>query len=222
VTEPPSADRLAAEALAKGDPTGWFEPLYAATAAAGTVPPWDRGTPRPLLLEWAQERGLRGDGRRAVVVGAGRGADAEYVASLGFDTLGFDVSETAVRLARERSTHDNATFAVGDLLDLPSAWRGAFDLVVESYTVQSLPLAIRAQAIAGVSALVAPGGTLLVIATARPHGSEPSDADGPPWPLDRAEVEQFATSADPPLRTVAIEPLPDASWRAEYARGRDR
>ncbi|HWI70881.1 MAG TPA: class I SAM-dependent methyltransferase [Baekduia sp.] len=222
MTDEPSTDRLAAEALAKGDPTGWFEPLYAASERAGTAPPWDRDTPRPLLRQWAEERDIRGDGLRAVVVGAGLGADAEYVASLGFDTLAFDISATAVRLARERSAHANVTFAVGDLLQLPDAWRGAFDLVVESYTVQALPLAVRADAIAGVVALLAPGGTLLVIAAARRDGTDIKDGDGPPWPLDRAEIASFAAATDPPLRTVALDLMPDAFWRAEYARGRDR
>ena len=41
-----------------------------------------------------------------MVVGCGLGADAEYIASLGFDTTGFDttgfdISGTAIRLARQ-------------------------------------------------------------------------------------------------------------------------
>ncbi len=40
--------------------------------------------------------------QRAVVIGCGLGADAEYVASLGFDTTSFDISGTAIRLARQR------------------------------------------------------------------------------------------------------------------------
>ncbi|MCW2984152.1 MAG: class SAM-dependent methyltransferase [Conexibacter sp.] len=210
-----SSGDLAAEALAAGDPTGWFEPLYAATERAGTAPPWDLPGPRPVLEAWATERGLRGEGRRAVVVGAGLGADAEFVASLGFATLGFDVSATAMRIAGERSAHPNARYEVGDLLALPPAWVGAFDLVVESLTVQALPPAIRDAAIAGVSRLVAPGGTLLVVSSARADG-EPLAA-GPPWPLTRAEVGRFATSVDPPLRIAALD-LVAPFWRAELRR----
>jgi SAM-dependent methyltransferase len=192
--------------------TGWFEPLYAANDAAGTRPPWSQDTPRPLLESWARERGLRGTpDQRAVVVGAGLGADAEYVASLGFDTLGFDISATAVRLAGERSTHDNARYEVGDLLDLPDAWIGAFDLVVESFTVQALPDPPRADAIAAISRLVAPGGTLLAIAYALPDGDPPAP-EGPPWRLRRAEMEAFATAVDPPLRIVELALHTDTDW----------
>ena len=50
-----------------------------------------------------------------------------------------------------------------DLLHLPDEWVRAFDLVVEIFTVQALPLSLRHQAAANVAQLVAPGGTLLVV-----------------------------------------------------------
>ncbi|NUS40854.1 MAG: methyltransferase domain-containing protein [Terrabacter sp.] len=66
--------------------------------------PWDRSEPAPQLREWAESHadGVTRRGRRAVVVGCGLGADAEYLASLGFDTVAFDVAPTAVRVAQER------------------------------------------------------------------------------------------------------------------------
>lgn len=94
--------RLASASLAAGDPTGWFDRLYAA-GARGQVPvPWRRRLPHPLLVHWASAQELSGAGQRAVVVGCALGADAEYVASLGFDTTGFDISGIAIRLARQR------------------------------------------------------------------------------------------------------------------------
>jgi SAM-dependent methyltransferase len=207
-------DRLAAEALAAGRPTGWFEPLYARAEATGDAPPWHRDEARPLLVDWAQEQDLRGEGRTAAVVGAGLGSDAEYLAGLGFDdVLGFDVSPTAVRVAAERSTHANARYEVGDLFALPGAWRGAFDLVVEIWTVQSLPLDVRAEAIAAIASLVAPGGRLLAIAWERADADGPLRAE-PPWPLTRAELESFGA---PPLRSVKIERIDDF-LRGEFAR----
>ena len=45
--------RLASASLAAGDPTGWFDRLYAA-GARGQVPvPWRRRQPHPLLAHWA-------------------------------------------------------------------------------------------------------------------------------------------------------------------------
>ncbi|HEY3263006.1 MAG TPA: hypothetical protein VGJ95_22505 [Pseudonocardiaceae bacterium] len=60
--------------------------------------PWDRTEPHPLLVKWANA--LAGHGRRAVVVGCGLGADAEYVAAVGYATVAFDIADTAVKLAR--------------------------------------------------------------------------------------------------------------------------
>jgi SAM-dependent methyltransferase len=212
-----AARNLSAESLAADDPTGWFERLYSAAADGEAVVPWDRGEPRELLVEWAEQRGLRGDGRRAVVVGAGFGADAEYVASLGFATTAFDISATAVRLARERHPRTHVDYVAADLLDPPAGWLGAFDLVVEVITVQSLPDPPRAQAIANVARLVTAGGTLIVISAAR---EEDEPANGPPWPLTRAEIDAFA-AAVPDLEPVRVERLSDTMprWRAEFHRG---
>jgi SAM-dependent methyltransferase len=216
------AARLSRESLAADDPTGWFERLYAAASTGDAIVPWDRAAPHPLLIDWAQARELGATpGQRAVAVGSGPGHDAEYVAALGFDTLAFDISETAVRSARERHRGSRVEYVAANLLALPAAWRGAFDLVVEIMTVQALPDPPRREAIAQVSRLVAPGGTLLVIATAH-RDDEPSG--GPPWPLRRSEVEAFAAGTD--LEVVAIEHLVGAGdaaphrWRAELRRPR--
>src|SRR5688572_3283625 len=76
--------------MADDDPTGIFERMYVAAAEGDTTVPWDRGGPHPLLEPWARD--LDGAGRRALVVGSGPGADAEFISALGFDVLGFDVS----------------------------------------------------------------------------------------------------------------------------------
>ena len=90
-------------------------------------------------------------------------ADAEYVAALGFDTTGFDISGTAIRLARQRFPGSTVRYVVADLLNYAQTWLRAYDLVVEIITVQALPNPPRHQAIANVSRLVGPGGTLRAI-----------------------------------------------------------
>ncbi|MGH3496358.1 MAG: class I SAM-dependent methyltransferase [Nocardioidaceae bacterium] len=212
------ARRMAAESLAAADPTGWFERLYAAAGAGAAVVPWDRGHPHQLLVQWAKGRTPVGGGRTALVVGCGPGHDAEYVAGLGFDTLAFDVSASAVRAATERFPGSLVEYVVADLFNLPPRWRAAFDLVVESCTVQSLPVTWRAEAVAAVTDLVGPGGMLVVIASA-PLSAEPTD--GPPWPLTRTEVDSFATGG---LRPVRIDDVRDPGepgvhrWLAEFRR----
>src|SRR5262249_36080674 len=130
VTEPRDADasRLAAAAYARGEPTGWFEPLYQEAVRGEAIVPWDTGEPNTFLVEWTADRA--GAGRRAVVVGAGLGRDAEFLATLGYRTTGFDLSATAVRAARERHAGSAVSYEVANLLDLPDRYRGAFDLVV--------------------------------------------------------------------------------------------
>jgi 2-polyprenyl-3-methyl-5-hydroxy-6-metoxy-1,4-benzoquinol methylase len=158
-------------------------------------------------------------GQQALVVGCGLGADAEYIAKLGFDTVAFDVAETAIQLARERFPESTVHCVVRDLLDPPAEWLRGFDLVAEIITVQALPDPPRGQAIVNVGRMVGPGGTLLVIAAIHPDDEEPIDA--PPWPLTRAEVQAFATDA---LTTVRIERASDPRrqtdhrWRAEFHR----
>jgi SAM-dependent methyltransferase len=211
------AQTLAADSIRAGDPTGWFERLYAAAEAGDEVVPWDRAAPHRLLVEWAEARRLDGAGRRALVVGCGLGDDAEYVAGRGFGTVAFDISASAVRAARRRYPGSRVQYVTADLLSPPAEWRHAFDLVVESMTLQALPDPPRRDAIAQLGRLAAPGGTLLVHARARDE-SDPAD-DGPPWALTRAEIGAIAAADG--LGTVRVEDIREPAsrrWRAEFRR----
>jgi pimeloyl-ACP methyl ester carboxylesterase/SAM-dependent methyltransferase len=208
-------DRLASRSLAAGDATGWFDQLYAAGAAGEMdLGPWARDAPNPLLVEWSQ--GLSGQGRRAIVVGCGLGADAEHIAGLGYDTTAFDIAGSAVQLARQRNPDSRVDYVTADVLDPPTEWLAAFDVVVEVITVQALPEPPRSGAIAGIGRLVAPDGTLVVIASRR-DDSHP-ERELPPWPLTRAEVDAFQRDD---LRPIRIEELGEPGnlwWRAEFRR----
>ena len=211
------ADELSSSAIADGQPTAWFDRLYAAAESGEVSMPWDRDEPHVLLREWAEAQDLRGGGRTAVVVGSGLGADAEYLASLGFATTGFDISETAVRLARERHPETSVDYRVADLLDLPQEWRRAFDLVVEVFTIQALPDPPRDRAVAAVAGLVAPGGTLLAIEFRHEPGLD--EQAGPPFSLTRPSMQALATDG---LRLVRAEELEGPRWRVEYHLRRTR
>lgn len=210
------ADRLAGMSVGRGDPTGWFEQLYAAGEAGEVTMAWDRSEPQPLLAAWTHEGDLSGDGRTAVVVGCGLGADAEHLASLGFVTTAFDLSPTAIRTARLRHPDSAVRYDVADLFELPQEWEQGFDLVVDVYTVQALPRTLRERTVAAIAALVAPGGTLLAIQAVR---QPDDDGSGPPWPLTRAEVASFSRVG---LSEVAVTEHRGADgaahWRAEFVR----
>ncbi len=194
-------ERIVSRYLTAQDPTGWFDRLYGAGADGQVEMPWARTDPHPLLVQWAEAKAL---------VGAG----------LGYDTVAFDIAETAVRVARERFPDSTVQYGTADLLDPPAQWLAAFDLVVEIITVQALPEPYRGQAIVNVGRLVAPGGTLIAIAAARQESDVPAQA--PPFPLTRAEVDAFATDG---LEPVLIEDVVDPRtpeqkrWRAEFRRG---
>lgn len=217
-TDPEAETRRIAAQASDQDPTGWFEELYRSARSGAAAIPWDRGGPHPLLTEWTSNHAVDGAGRSAVVVGCGLGADAEHLAALGFTTTAFDVSPTAVASARERHPGSRVGYTIADLLDLPENWLRSFDFVFESLTVQSMPVRLHTPAIHAVGSLVAPGGTLLVVAA---RGADGAEVDGPPWPLTRTEIEAFAT---PGLHRWQVEDLPDRTdptvrrWRAELHR----
>lgn len=179
------ARQLAARSIANGDATGWFETLYAAGEQSTTTVPWADFAPNRRLV--SALAGLTAGGR-AVVIGCGLGDDAEHVASLGYTTVAFDVSPTAIAGARRRFPDSTVEYVTADLLSPPPSWTGAFDLVVEAYTLQVLTGAARRTAFAQTARLVAPAGRLLVIAGARDEHDHPGTM---PWPLTRAEIESF-------------------------------
>jgi SAM-dependent methyltransferase len=209
------ARRLSAEALRNGDPTGWFERLYADAAQGQAVVPWDRRAPHPLLVEWIA--GQPDTPRcRTLVVGSGLGDDAAFLAVNGYRVIAFDISKSAIGSARRRFPTSPVDFRIADLLNPPAEWRRHFDLVVETYTTQSLPARLRPTVVLHVGRFVAPGGKLLVLAIARDSNEL---ADGPPWPLNRADVESFAVEG---LEVLSIEDVRDPPgthhWRAVFTR----
>jgi SAM-dependent methyltransferase len=178
--------------------------------------PWNRTHPHPLLADWAQARRLDGSGKNAVVVGCGLGADAEYLARLGFGTTAFDIAEAAIGEARRRYPGSPVRYHAADLLSPPHHWLRAFNLVIEIITVQALPEPPRRQAMINVGRLVAPGGTLLAIAAAHDEAAE--QEPGPPWPLTRAEIDAFATDGLTPVQVELITGSDITRWRAEFHR----
>jgi SAM-dependent methyltransferase len=219
------ARRLAAESLAAGDPTGWFEHLYAAAQRSGIGIPWDRRSPNRLLVDWADANRVRGVSRSALLVGCGFGEDAEHVAALGFDTTAFDIAPSAVKEARQRFPASSVRYLQADLFDPPARWHNRFDLVVEIITVQAMPPPLHERAARAISGFLAPHGTLLVIAAARAEPGTrpgaPAGPTGPPWPLSRSEVDAFAGAG---IEAASIEEITDAAdpanrrWQATFRR----
>ena len=142
--------------------------------------------------------------------------DAAFLAGLGWGTIAFDISATAITAARRRFPQVPVDFRVADLLNPPPEWTGQFDLVLESYTTQALPVRLRPTVVSHISRFVADRGTLLILGHGREEGEE---VDGPPWPLTRADVESYAGHGLTRSTSRNCGPPPDTwRWRAEFIR----
>jgi SAM-dependent methyltransferase len=188
MTDRKRARELAAEYLQKGDPTGWFEVLYKEAEQGKSIVPWaDRGANSGLIEFWRANPQVT-DGKKALVIASGLGDDAEQLSSWGFKTMAFDISETAIQMARKRFPQSAVDYRVADLFQPPAEWDRKFDFVFEANTVQALPMEIRAQAMQRIATFVRPGGKLLAIV----RGREANEPEGElPWPLTRAEMNEF-------------------------------
>ncbi len=133
----------------------------------------------------------------ALELGSGQGADAIWLARRGWTVTALELSETALRLARERAAAagvaDRIAWRQHDLTDgLPG---GAFDLVLSSYTQSPLPFG-RTAVLRAAADRVAPGGALLVVG----HSGIPSGATGGPPPEDLPDaatlIDALALPAD--------------------------
>ena len=197
------ARELAAEFIRKGDPTGWFEPLYQEAEAGKSIVPWVDLCPNSHLLGFWNAHQLQAAGKSALVIGCALGDDAEQLSQWGFQTTAFDISETAIRSAKKRFPSSRVEYVTTDLFSPPAFWRHNFDFVLEIYTLQTLPAALRPQAITKMTEFLCPGGLLLLIA----RGRELSEPEGQlPWPLTCADLSAFQAAG---LKELSFEDLRD-------------
>lgn len=193
-----------------------FEEIYARAGQDFGAIPWAALAANPALVSWLdQQPSPAGD--HALVIGCGLGDDAEEAARRGYRATAFDLSPTAIRHCRERFPGSAVDYQVADLFHLPAHWNEAFGLVVEIRTLQSLPLAQRADATAAIAAMVRPGGRVFVRCLARDDGEPPVFR---PWPVSRGELRGFVKAG---LREAEFADQPaigadGRSFTAAYAR----
>lgn len=210
VADEPTGDldvTAAAAKVLRSRASDWFEPLYAEAQGDPAAVPWAHQEPHPHLVAWLDQPGLDVTGVDAVVVGCGLGDDAAELARRGCRVTAFDLSPTAIAWARRRFPDLDIQWVVADLLDLPDHLVGAFGLVVEVRTVQSLPASVRDEAMLAIGSLVGDGGWLLASLLLATSDEAARAWEGPPWALAPAELTAWKAvglermSLDHPLVT---------------------
>jgi len=186
-----NARRIAATFAERGDVVGWFEALYKEADGNTEVVPWADLEPNKFFKAWADRTALKGNGEKALVVGCGLGDDASYLNDLGFNVSAFDISPTAIEWAKKLYGEKDISFEVMDLFEPFRGSLGAFDFVLEVYTIQPLPLEMRPAVIDSIAAFVAPEGKLLVVTRGREDDEEPVEL---PWALSRRDLSRFEQS----------------------------
>ena len=152
---------------------------------------------------WAESTGLKGEEPKALVVGCGLGDDAKFLHDIGFKVTAFDISPTAIEWAKKVYGDTDIRFEKADLFEPYRGWLGAFEFVLEIYTIQPLPIEMRPRVIDAIAAFVAPGGRLLVVTRGREDGEEVGEV---PWPLSREDLARFGENG---LREVAFQDIWD-------------
>ncbi|MGQ9349099.1 class I SAM-dependent methyltransferase [Mycolicibacterium gilvum] len=136
---------------------------------------------------------------RALDLGCGEGGDTLWLAEHGWEVVGVDISDTALRRAAEeadkRGLADRVQLRQTDLSE--SFPDGVFDLVSAQF-LQSMVHLDRERIFAAAARAVAPGGVLIVV----------DHAAAPPWAPPEIHEHRFST-VDEVLATID---LGEGSW----------
>ena len=210
----------AMQAEADADPLrrAWFETVYARAECDPARVPWASLAPHRLTREWIAGQGAVLTGLRVLDVGCGLGDNAECFAAAGAEVDAFDLVPAAIAWAQQRFPQSAVRYCAADLLNLPSGWRGRFDLVHECYTLQALTVSVVPRALACLAAMLAPGGRLLIIARAR---DEDESVSRPPWPLPPSVFDDMRRNGLQPRLIEDIAATADGGrrhWRAVLER----
>ncbi len=142
---------------------------------------WELGRAAPPLARWFAAHSP--SGRRALVVGCGRGHEARLLARAGANVTGIDFAAEAIADARALAEREGVPvdFRQRDLFELGRD-PDRYDLAVEHTCFCAIDPARRDEYVAVIADVLAPGGELIALFWA--HGRP----GGPPYTVDDAEL----------------------------------
>ena len=165
--------------------------------------PWDKGEAAPPLRSFLRCTPIEG---RVLVPGCGLGHDVRLLAKQGAVTVGLEIAADAVRRAQAIPANKDASFELGDFLNLPDCYHGQFDYVVEHTCLCALDREQRVSYAQSVGLALKPGGQYLAIFYREVRGY---DGDGPPHPITAEEIDAlFCADFEIVERTVPQETYP--------------
>ncbi len=152
--------------------------------------PWDKGMAAPPLEEMIGRAGpaLFRNGP-VLVPGCGLGHDVRVIAALGLETLGLDLSETAVALARGIQPAGRESYETGDFLDPAWAAGRRCAAIWEHTCFCAIDPSLRDAYASACAALLDEGGILCGVFYLTPH--DPGEEhEGPPFETSIEELER--------------------------------
>jgi SAM-dependent methyltransferase len=179
--------------------------------------PWEQ-TPGPALLDRILDGADPPPAGRALDIGCGTGRDAVHLAGRGWQVTGVDFMDAALAKARERAARAGADvqWLAGDVTRLEDlGLEPGYSLIYDMGCIQGLEDGEQVAAARGISALAAPGATLLFDAFKRgrrplmPRGMDREHVVAlfePGWELVETIDMVALTERPPPLPIRKAQP----------------
>ena len=172
---------------------------------------WELGRTPPPLAEWI-ERNSPAAGQRTIVLGCGRGHEAQKLAragaAVGAQVVAVDIAGSAVHFLRAAAVAEGLTAQLAvvqaDLFTLSSddpRHQGAYDLVLEHCCFCAIEPQRRSEYVTAAATLLKPGGRLVGLFYCHDYPG------GPPYATSSAEVHERLGAAF----TVTSTTVPDNS-----------
>jgi 2-heptyl-1-hydroxyquinolin-4(1H)-one methyltransferase len=174
----------------------------------GTRPPWSIGAPQPELAALIEQGKFHGD---ILDVGCGEAAISMTLAAQGHNTVGLDLSPTAIELARREAAKrglTNAAFEVADISTF-TGYDGRFGTIVDSTLFHSMPVELREGYQQSISRAAAPGASYFALVFDK--------AGAPGGPINAVTADELRDAVSPYWVVDEIRParihanLPDES-----------